>query len=511
MGNSPDIGIVYLVGAGPGDSGLITVRGIERLQIADVVVYDRLINGELLGHAPKHADLIDVGKIPGSNKNSQEKINDLIVQKASEGSTVVRLKGGDPFVFGRGAEEVQALAKASVPFEVVPGITSALAVPAYAGIPMTRRGVSSSITIVTGTEGLEKPSREVPWEVLAKTQGTLSILMGWEHLSSISSALQKGGRSADTPAAVIQWGTFDRQRTVIGTLSNIAERAEQHGFSSPVVIVIGEVVRHREESQWFDNRPLFGKRILVTRSRTQASSLSKLLHSNGAHPLEMPTIEIQMLSAHTAVDEALRHLADYHWVVFTSTNAVDAVWDRIQALGNDARAFHGNKIAAVGSATGEYLGKHGLVPDLVASESVSESLLAGFEKQGVKGQRVLLPGAENRRRRLPCGLKQLGAEVHELTLYRTVLPVSVKQRLDRILDRGVDVITFTSSSTVQNFVSLLDGDLQRLNNIPLACIGPVTKETAENLGLNVDILAVKANIDGLVTAIKAHFGQESMP
>jgi len=511
VGNLRDIGIVYLVGAGPGDSGLITVRGIERLQVADVVVYDRLINCELLEHAPEHADLIDVGKVPGSNKNSQEKINDLIVQKASEGSTVVRLKGGDPFVFGRGAEEVQSLAKAGIPFEIVPGITSALAVPAYAGIPMTRRGVSSSITITTGTEGLEKSSREVPWEILAKTQGTLSILMGWEHLSSISAALQKGGRPADTPVAVIQWGTFDQQRTVIGTLSNIAVRAEQQGFSSPVVIVIGEVVNHREESQWFDNRPLFGKRILVTRSRTQASSLSKLLRSKGAHPLEMPTIEIQPLTSYTAVDEALRHIADYHWVVFTSTNAVDAVWGRIQAMDNDARAFHGNKIAAVGSATGEHLNKHGLVPDLVASESISESLLASFEKQGVTGQRVLLPGAENRRRRLPCGLKEMGAEVQELTLYRTVLPASAKQRLGRILDQGVDVITFTSSSTVQNLVALLDGGPEQLANIPLACIGPVTKEAAENLGLNVDILAGKANIDGLVDAITTRFAQESTP
>ena len=503
--SSPSVGWVALVGAGPGDPELLTIRGRRYLEAADVVVYDRLVDQRLLGYAPKEAELVDVGKKPGGPRDRQGEINALLTERAQSGKRVVRLKGGDPFIFGRGGEEVAGLAEANIPFEVVPGITSAIGVPTYAGIPLTHRGVASSLTIVTGSESPEKGGGLVDWDLLAKSGGTLSLLMSWENLPGISQALIDGGREEDTPVAVVQWGTWSNQKTVVGSLADIAERARREGLSNPVVVVVGEVVNLRATSRWFDNRPPTGKRVLVTRSRTQSADLADLLERAGAEPVEVPTIEIQPVDDTSDIDSVVDGLASYDWVVFTSTNTVEQLFGRLDALGRDARQLHGSRVAAIGTATAGALSDRGIVADLISRESVSQSLIDGLAEQGVAGQSILLPGAEVRPDRLRRGLEGLGAEVHEVTLYRTVAPSGAGERLAEVLDAGVDVVTFTSSSTVTNLVALLGGDASRLEGARVACIGRVTAETARKAGLNVDILAEDSTAGGLVDAIVGHY------
>ena len=506
--DNPTVGWVALVGAGPGDPELLTIRGRRYLEAADVVVYDRLVDQRLLGHAPKGAELVDVGKRPGGPRDRQSEINALLVDRARSGKRVVRLKGGDPFIFGRGGEEVAALAEADIPFEVVPGITSAIGAPTYAGIPLTHRGVASSLTIVTGSESPDKEGGLVDWDLLAKSGGTLSLLMSWENLPAIVQALIDGERDEDTPVAVVQWGTWSNQKTVVGPLASIAERARREGLSNPVVVVVGEVVNLRVVSRWFDNRPLFGRRVLVTRSRTQSADLVELLERAGAEPVEVPTIEIQPVEGFSEVDAELARLTEYDWVVFTSTNAVEQLFGRLDALGWDARQLHGSRVAAIGTATAGALSERGIVADLVSRESVSQSLVDGLSEHWVAGRSILLPGAEVRPERLRRGLEGLGADVREVTLYRTVVPSDAGERLAEGLDAGVDVVTFTSSSTVTNLVALLGGDASRLEGARVACIGRVTAETARKAGLNVDILAEESTAGGLVDAIVGHYMSE---
>ena len=496
-------GTVYLVGAGPGDPGLITVKGLRCLEAADVVVHDRLVDQRLVARASRDAEVIDVGKVPGEGGERQAEINALLVHRARAGKSVVRLKGGDPFVFGRGGEEAEALAEAGVPFEVVPGVTSAIAAPAYAGIPLTRRGTVSSFTVVTGSETSDKNA--VAWDALARAGGTLVVLMGWESLPAIADTLTREGLPATTPVALVQWGTEPYQRTVVGTLSDIAEKASQAGLSPPVVAVIGEVVGLRKKLQWFDHRPLFGVRVLVTRSRTQAGALSELLSQEGAQPLEVPTIEIQPLDDYTELDDALGELPDYDWVVFPSANAVEVVFDRLAGLGRDARAFHSARVAAIGSATADSLRTRGIVADFVPEEFVSESVADGLSHRIASGQRVLLPQADIGRQALAEGLAAHGADVHKVTAYRTVTPQDSAARLATLLEEGVDVATFTSSSTVRNLAALLEGDLKGLAQVKIACIGPVTAAAARDAGLEVDIMATEYTVAGLVEALKAHF------
>ena len=498
-------GWVSLVGAGPGDPELLTMKGRRRLEMADVVVYDRLVDRRLLGHAPRGAELVDVGKRPGGPRDRQLDINALLVERARSGKRVVRLKGGDPFIFGRGGEEAAALAAANIPFEVVPGITSAIGAPAYAGIPLTHRGIASSLTIVTGSESPDKEGAAVDWARLAKSEGTLSLLMSWENLPAIAHTLIDGGKAKDTPAAVIQWGTWPNQRTVTGPLNSIAERAREAGLSNPVVVVVGEVVNLREVSRWFDNRPLFGKRVLVTRSRTQSADLVEHLERAGAEPVEVPTIEIQPVEDFCKVDSALARLADYEWVVFTSTNTVEQLFVRLVAMGHDARKFHASRVAAIGTATAAALRERGIVADLISRESVSQSLIDDLAEQGVAGQKILLPGAEIRPDRLRRGLEGLDGIVEEITLYRTVLPSGARPLLAEALGTGIDTATFTSSSTVTNLVTSLDGDVNRLEGVIIACIGRVTAETARKAGLNIDIIAEDSTAAGLVQAIVAHY------
>ena len=501
-------GTVFLVGAGPGDPGLITVKGLRCVESADVVVYDRLVDRRLLDHAGPDAELIDVGKLPGEAGQRQDESNALLVERAKAGKRVVRLKGGDPFVFGRGGEEAELLHTKGVPFEVVPGVTSAIAAPAYAGIPLTSRGLASSFTVVTGSEDPHKGESSLDWKHLAQQEGTLVVLMGWENLTGIVETLVQQGRPPDYPVALVRWGTEPYQQTVVGTLLDIVDKATDAGLAPPVVAVFGEVVGLRERLRWFDNRPLFGKRVLVTRTRAQASALSEMLSQRGAQAIELPTIEIEPLDDYGELDEALRRLESYDWVFFTSVNAVQAVFGRIEALGLDARDFRTAKVGAIGVTTVASLRERGIVADFVPDAFVSESVIDGLKGQGFGGGRVLLPSADIAREKLSEGLSNLGATVHRVTAYRTVTPEDSGARLGDILSNGIDVATFTSSSTVTNLARLLEGKQEGLAGAAIACIGPITAATAREWGLKVDIVAREHTIAGLVDALEAHFTEE---
>ncbi|MEJ5357585.1 MAG: uroporphyrinogen-III C-methyltransferase [Desulfobacterales bacterium] len=497
---------VYLVGAGPGDPGLITLRGVECLGRAEVVVYDHLAAPELLRHAPPGAERIYAGKQAGDHALSQERINALLVDRARAGKTVVRLKGGDPFVFGRGGEEAEALARAGIPFEVVPGVTSAVAAPAYAGIPLSHRRLTSTISLVTGHEDPAKPGSGIDWECLARGGGTLVFLMGVNTLPAIASALTAHGRDPATPAAVVRWGTTPRQQTVTGTLADIAARAREAGIRPPALIVVGEVVRLREQLRWFERRPLFGLRIVVTRAREQASDLLRRLSALGAECLETPAIRIAPPADWRPLDAAIAELPATDWVVFTSVNGVDSFFQRLEAAGRDARALAGVKTAAIGPATAERLRRHGILSDLVPETYRAEAVVEAFRREALSGRIVLLPRAAEARPVLPRELSALGAVVREVEAYRT-LPAETDPRglLARLEERTLDLITFTSSSTVTHFLDLLPpARLPGLiAGIPCACIGPITAETARRAGLQVAVEAPVYTIEGLVEAILA--------
>ena len=499
-------GKVFLVGGGPGDPGLITVKGLTKLQQADVVVYDRLVDVRLLDHARKDAERVYVGKGPDQHAMSQEEINRMLVDRASQGQSVVRLKGGDPFVFGRGGEEALALAEAGLDFEVVPGVTSAVAVPAYAGVPVTHRGIASSVTIVSASEDPTKEGSSVRWDALAKTGGTIVALMGWSALDKVTETLIAEGMSPDTPAALVHWGTEPHQKTVVGTLRDIRSKGAEAGLTSPVTAVIGEVADLRERIRWFDKKPLFGKTVLVTRSRSQASALSSLLEDEGARAVELPTIRFERAEPFTEMDLAIESLGEFQWVVFTSANGVEAFFDRMKELGQDARQFSGANVASIGPATSAALAKQGVITDLVPQQYLAESLLESVSEHVKPGDRILLPRADIGRNVLEEGLADMGAQVQRLVAYRTVTPPESKQLATELLDGGsVDVVTFTSSSTVENLMGILEGDASKLNGPVVACIGPITAASAEAAGLRVNVVASEHTIPGLVEAIKGAF------
>lgn len=502
-------GKVYLVGAGPGDPRLITVRGVECLSQADVIVYDHLLEEQLLGLASPQAQRIYVGKQAGCHAREQSEINQLLVEKAKEGKTVVRLKGGDPFVLGRGGEEAEALAQSGVPFEVVPGVTSAVAVPAYAGIPVTQRGLASSLAVITGHEDPGKADSSIAWEKLATGVDTLVFLMGMQNLPKIVEKLVGNGRPAATPVAVIKDGTRPEQKTVVGTLADIVSRVAEEGLGSPAVIVVGEVVRLREKLRWFDDRPLFGKRILVTRARHQASALSRLLSERGAQPVELPAIDIQTIDT-VELDKAIFGIGHYQWVVFTSVNGVEAFFQRLYDLKLDSRALSGLKIGAIGPATAGALESKGIVPDYVPAIYTSEGIIDGLSRQNIAGKRFLLPRADIADKELIDGIAGLGAEVHEVAVYRTVPATDAISRARQMLLSGeIDVITFTSSSTVSNLVGAFARRKPELNGARVACIGSRTADAAEKAGLKVDIIAGEQTIAGLVNAIEEYFQKET--
>ncbi len=498
-------GKVYLVGAGPGDPGLITVKGMKVLQEAQVVVYDRLVDPAQLKFVSKDAEMIFVGKARGHQQLTQPEINQLLVDKAAQGLNVVRLKGGDPFVFGRGGEEALELKNNGLPFEVVPGVTSAIAALAYAGIPITHRGVSTTFTVVSGSEDPAKPESTIPWDVLAKNGGTLVVLMGWKSLETILETLEKNGLPPTTPAALVQWGTWSDQKTVTGNLKNILELGTAAGLTAPVITVIGDVVNLREDLSWFDKRPLFGKRVLNTRSRSQASRLQTLLEQSGANPLELPTIEIGPLADHTELDATLEQLANYQWIIFASANAVESVFERLALQGKDARALAGTTIGAIGPATAQALANRGITADFVPNRSISEEILSELSGRDWNGVSVLLPAADIGRDELEKGLASMGATVKRLAAYRNVPVVGISDLAKQAFIDGVDVVTFTSSSTVRNLVDMLDGDLKALENSFIACIGPITAATARELGLSVDLEASEHTVEGLVDALTNHF------
>lgn len=504
-------GRVFLVGAGPGDPGLLSVRGLELLRAADVVVYDRLGVARLLKECRPDAELIPVGKARGHHTLPQEEINRLLVDKARTGRTVVRLKGGDPFVFSRGGEEAEALAEAGVAFEVVPGVTSAIAVPAYAGIPVTRRGLASSFAVVTGHDGPDDPGNPVDWGTLATAADTLVILMGLAHLPAIATRLVAGGRPADTPAAVIGAGTTGAQRVVVGTLADIAIRAAAIGVESPALTVVGEVVRLRERLAWFERRPLAGRRVLVSRPRGQASTLSRWIADLGGEAVEIPLIRILPPEDWAAVDQALDELGTYDWVVFTSANGVEYFCRRLWERGGDARALAGVGIAAVGEATAAALAGRGLRPDLVPDEFRGGALVDPLAGRCRPGARLLLVRGDLADPELPAGLAARGLSPREVVVYHTRPDTAGGEEVRHLLARGdLDAVTFASPSAVDGFLGAVGPDAageaaRLLGRAAVACIGPTTAAAACARGLPVHVVAARSTSEGLAAALAEHF------
>ena len=499
-------GTVYLVGAGPGDAGLLTMRGAELLRRADVVVYDALVNKDLLRLAAKGAEIIYGGKRSKEHAIPQDELNQLLIRKAKEGKTVVRLKGGDPYIFGRGGEEAEELHSAQIPFEVVPGVSSITAAANYAGIPITHRSHSSSFTVVTGHEDPTKDETTVDWAWLAKEPGTKVILMGVERIRQISAELTRHGLSADTPVGMVRWGTRGRQSSIDGTLATIADIVEKQNFGAPAITIIGDVVKMRSKLNWFERRPLFGQRIVVTRTREQASQLADQFLELGAEVLEIPTIRTEEPQNKSPLMEAMLGLAGYDWIVFTSPNGVSAFFSYFFKAFDDIRALGNLRIAAVGPATAAKLKDLHLRVDAMPEEYLASKVtkaIASFES--VENLRILLMRAEIANEELPKELEALGAIVDDVACYRTV-PETEDQNgaAERLLQGGADWITFTSSSTVENFHARFDLPKlkQQFPKIRLASIGPETTKTLHALGLEADAEAREHNIPGLIKAVR---------
>lgn len=486
--------MVYLVGAGAGDVGLLTLKAAEILKSADVVIYDRLADDEILNLCP-NAKKIYVGKSAGNHTLKQNEINQLLVDTARENKIVVRLKGGDPFVFGRGGEEAIFLRENNLPFEIVPGVTSAIAVPAYAGIPVTHRGIAASFAVVTGHEDPNKETSSINWKNLATAVDTLIFLMGVANISKIVAKLIENGRKPETPAAIIRWGTKSTQEVFVTTLAE----APNVKIQPPAIFLVGEVVNLREQLKWFETKPLFGKKILVTRARAQASKLSSRLKNLGAEVVEAPTIKIAAPSDNfRQIDAAIKNIREFDWTIFTSTNGVEKFFERLKVHGLDSRAL--NKVAAIGSATTEKLLSFGIIADVVPKNFVAESL-ADALKNFVDGKKVLIARAEVARDVLPETLKNFDAEVTIAPVYKT-LPESPAQ----IDFDSIDLITFTSSSTVENFVATYG--VENLKKFPCAAIGTITAQTLKNFGGEAKIIAETFTIDGLVDAIERFYGHD---
>jgi uroporphyrinogen III methyltransferase/synthase len=483
----------------------LTLRGAAALAAADAVVYDYLANPALLAHAKPEAEQVYVGKRAGAHSRTQDEINALLVERAQTGQRIARLKGGDPFVFGRGGEEALALVKAGISFEVIPGVSSAIAAPAYAGIPITHRGLASSFAVITGHEDPTKDESAVNWQHLASGVDTLVFLMGVGHLAHIVDQLLEHGRAESTPVALIRWGTTPNQATVSGSLSDIVEKVRAARLKPPAVAVIGQVASLRDQLNWFEDRPLFGHRVLVTRTRAQASVLSARLRNLGADPVELPTIRIVAAESWAPLDTAIERLPEFDWIIFTSTNGVQFFWERLNHAGQDARALSGVMLAAIGPATAAALESHGVRPDYVPQEYVAEAIAAGLPD--IRSQRVLLPRADIARRALADALREAGAEVEEVTTYRTLRPEAPPGDL-RVLLQGITTATFTSSSTVRNLAAMAQDagiDLpQALEGVLVVCIGPITAQTAREQGLDVGVMATEYTIDGLVKALVEH-------
>ncbi len=497
-------GYVYLIGAGPGDPGLMTIKGLDCLQRADVVIYDYLANPAFLAQAPQ-AEHIYVGKRKGLHHYPQEKINALLLEKAGEGKVVARLKGGDPFIFGRGGEEAMVLAGAGIPFEIVPGVTAAVAAVAYAGIPMTHRDCTTTLGFVTGHEDPAKKLSSLDWDKLATAVGTLVFYMGIANLENICEQLVAHGRPPETPVAVVRWATTPKQQTLTGTLGDIAAAVRGTGFKPPALIFVGEVVSFREPLRWFDNRPLFGKRILVTRAAAQAADFARHLEALGAEPVFCPMLEIVPPADLDALDRAISDLAATDYLILTSVNAVEAFFARLAALDRDVRALAGVTVVTVGPKTAEALSAHGIRPDMMPADYRAEGVV-DILREKVAGRRVLYPRAELSRDIIPRELAEAGATVADPVAYRSIVPAGAAEALKEALSGGIDLITFSASSTVRNLMALLDADGRRqVRGIPVASIGPLTTRTAEEAGLTVAVEPGESTLDALLTETVEYF------
>ena len=502
-------GKVFLVGAGPGDYRLLTLKACDCLKRADTVVYDRLADKRILQYAPQNAEFIYVGKASSQHTMTQDKICQLLVDLGKAGKTVVRLKGGDPFVFGRGGEEALLLQKNNIPFEIVPGVTSAISVPAYAGIPVTHRGVAASFSVITGHEDPTKDSSDINWEKLATATDTLVFLMGVANLPKITAKLIENGRPATTPVAIIRWGTKLQQQVWTSTLDEAAAMAQREGIKPPCIFLVGDVVHLRTDLAWFDNtamKPLFGKKILVTRARSQASKLTAALEELGAECIEAPAIKIvPPADDYEALDKAIGQLDKYNWLIFTSTNGVEHFWHRLVAGGKDARVLYKARICAIGAATAQALASHGITADVVPERYQAEGIIEALDNELIAGTKILIPRAAEARALLPEALTKAGAQVDVVVAYETVMGDAEAVEIRNSLAKGeIDVVTFTSSSTVENLLKILK-EPELLKEAQLAAIGPITAETMQKNGLTADIVAAEYTIEGLVQSIKEAF------
>ncbi|MDB6124578.1 MAG: uroporphyrin-III C-methyltransferase [Pedosphaera sp.] len=501
-------GTVYLVGAGPGDVGLLTLRGAELVGRADVVVYDALVNKDLLRLAPKTAEIIYGGKRSKDHAIPQDELNALLIAKAKEGKTVVRLKGGDPYVFGRGGEEAEELADAKIPFEVVPGISSTVAAPNYAGIPITHREHCSSYTVITGHEDPTKDETNIDWAQVAKIPGTKIVLMGVERIRQISESLVANGMPSKTPVAMVRWGTTGQQQSIEGTLATIADVVDKAKFSAPAVTVIGDVVKLRKKLNWYEKRPLFGQRIVVTRTREQASQLSRQLTELSAEVLEIPTIKVVPTDQRNILTDALLELNSYDWIVFTSPNGVTMFFETFFKAFEDMRDIGGVRIAAVGPATAARLKELHLKVDLMPEEYITIKIAKAFaDFESIENLKILLMRAEVANPELPKALEAMGAIVDDISCYRTVPETEdANGAAAKLIEGGADWITFTSSSTVENFHARFDlpALLKKYPQIKLASIGPETSKALTALGLTPTAEAKPHTIDGLVNALVKH-------
>lgn len=505
--STPGSGICYLVGAGPGDPGLLTLKGKECIEAADVLVYDYLCNPELLRHARPGTEKIYVGKKAKAHTLTQDQINELIVKLTGEGKVVTRLKGGDPVLFGRGAEEAAELAQAGVAFEIVPGITSAIAGPAYAGIPVTHRDHASQLTIFTGHEDPTKEETSLDYAKLAKADGTKVFLMGVERMGEITGKFIENGADPETPMALVRWATHGRQQTLIATLGTMAQRVQETGFKAPAVAVVGPVVTERQHINWFENRPLFGRRIIVTRTRQQIGALSKKLRLLGADVIEMPTIRIEEPHNLMAFGELVQDCHTYEWIVFTSPNGVEAFFKMFYKLYQDARSIGGARIAVVGPGTAEKVKEYHLAVDLMPEKNfVAEGLVEAFKAhQDMENVKVLWVRGEDTREVVANELTGMGAIVDEAIAYRTVPEKDDNlEAIARVKEEGADMVTFTSGSTVEHFLAL---NLPLPEGIKVASIGPVTSDAARKHGLTVDVEAESSTIAGLVQAVQGYWAK----
>ncbi|MDR1777710.1 MAG: uroporphyrinogen-III C-methyltransferase [Desulfovibrio sp.] len=500
---------VFLLGAGPGDPGLLTIKARDILTRADVVVYDALAFDGLLALSSPQAEVIYVGKIAGDHALPQEQINALLVAKAKEGKLVARLKGGDPYIFGRGGEEGEALHAAGVPFEAVPGVSSAIAAPAYAGIPLTHRDFASSVTIITGHENPDKGKSVHNWQALAQSASTLVFVMGMTNLPRIAENLIMAGLDPETPAAVIYRGTTPRQRSLVSTIARLPKDAIDNGYVNPSVIVVGKVVQLKEKLDWFEQKPLFGKSVVVTRAREQASDIASSLAHLGAEVLEFPTIRIRPATDYSDMDAAQAHLGDYHWIIFTSVNGVSKFFERLSLSGKDSRALSRCQIAAIGPATAKALNAYGLRADFVPEHFVAESVVEGLRQaEPLEGRFILLPRAAKARDVLPRELRKAGARVDVVCAYETVPAEARRDEVFSRLKKGsLSCVSFGSSSTVENFLAQVPAEVVRSSGARLAAIGPITAKTLRDSGLDCHIMPQEFTIPALVEAIKDFFAR----